>query len=78
MLTWMQELFNSFGQMLMTVLPRSPFTEFINSFTVPSWVGWLNWFFPVARILAIFLAWLTAYGVYLVYSTILRWVKAIE
>lgn len=78
MLSWMDELLAQFRDFLITVLPMSPFRDFINSFDVPDWVGWLNWFFPVTRILAIFLAWLTAYGLYLAYSIILRWVKAIE
>lgn len=78
MLSWMSEIFDKFADLLRTVLPTSPFREFINSFTVPTWVGWLNWFFPVTRILAIFAAWLVAYGLYLAYSIILRWVKAIE
>lgn len=78
MLTWMQELFASFGAMLTTVLPRSPFTEFISSMGSLPGLGWLNWFFPVGACLKIFAAWLVAYGLYLVYSIILRWIKAVE
>lgn len=78
MLNWISELFDAFAILLKTVLPLSPFTEFINSFAVPNWVGYLNWFFPVTRVIAIFSSWLVAYGVYLVYSIILRWIKAIE
>lgn len=78
MLTWMSELFASFGDLLKTVLPRSPFTDIIASLEGLPGLGWLNWFFPVGACLKIFAAWLVAYGVYLVYSIILRWVKAVE
>ena len=78
MLTWMTELFNSFGSMLMTVLPRSPFAGVLFSLAGNQGLGWLNWFFPVGACLKVFAAWLVAYGTYLVYSIIMRWIKAIE
>ena len=77
MLDWMSELFSKFGDLLMTVLPLSPFRDVLNSINIPQGVAWLNWFIPVGQILKVFSAWLVAYGVYLLYSIILRWVKAI-
>lgn len=59
------------------LLPRSPFTDWIESFTVPNWVGWLNWFFPVGTCLDIMAVWLVAIGLYYLYSIVLRWVKVI-
>lgn len=78
MITWMQELFTNFGQMLMTVLPKSPFKDVIATLGGLPGLGWLNWFFPVGACLKIFAAWLVAYGLYLAYSIILRWIKAVE
>ena len=78
MLSWMAELFSTFGDLLKTVLPRSPFTDFIASMGSLPGLGWLNWFFPVGTCLRILSAWLVAYGVYLVYSIILRWIKAVK
>lgn len=78
MLTWMSELFNQFAEMLKTVLPRSPFADFISSWVAPEGLGWLNWLFPVGTCLRILAAWLLAYGLYLAYSIILRWLKAVE
>lgn len=78
MLTWMEELFSQFASTLMTVLPRSPFTGVITSLGNLPGLGWLNWFFPVGACLRIFAAWLVAYGTYLIYSIIMRWIKAIE
>ena len=74
----MDTLFSNFGTLLKTVLPLSPFKEFYESFAVPTWVGWINWFFPVGTIVRIMLAWVTAYAVYQLYSIILRWIKAIQ
>lgn len=78
MLTWMDELFSSFGELLKTVLPRSPFTDIIMSMGNLPGLGWLNWFFPVGACLRILSAWLVAYAGYLAYSIILRWIKAVE
>lgn len=78
MLDWMGELFNTFMQGLYAVLPLSPFKDFINSFSVPQGITWLNWFIDVAGMIEILGLWVTAYGLYLIYSVILRWVKAIS
>lgn len=78
MLSWMSEIFNNFADLLKTVLPKSPFSEFINSWVAPDGLRWLNWFFPVGACLKILGLWLVAYGLYLAYSIILRWVKAVE
>lgn len=77
---WMNELFEKFGQALMSVLPRSPFADFIASMDTGSWaqgLKWLNWFLPIGRFMVILLAWVTAYGIYLLYRIILRWIKAV-
>lgn len=78
MLSWFGELLNEFGAMLKTVLPLSPFRGLIDSVANSTGIGWLNWLFPVGTCLRILAAWLVAYGGYLIYSMILRWVKAIE
>ncbi len=59
------------------LLPQSPFADWIDSFVVPEWLGWLNWFFPVGNCLAIMAVWLVAIGLYYLYSIVLRWVKVI-
>ena len=60
---------------LQNVLPLSPFRGFINSLEAFPYWGYINWFIPVGDFLNILSLWLTAYGLYLGYSIILRWVK---
>ena len=51
--------------------------DFLEMFSNLPGIGWLNWFFPVGECLVVFSAWLVAYGVYLIYSVVMRWVKLI-
>lgn len=69
-----------FAGSLLQVLPRSPFAEIVSlpEAVLPQWLRWLNWFVPVAEILSVFAAWLVAYGLYLLYRIILRWIKAVS
>ena len=62
---------------ILSLLPLSPFRSFITSFTPPSYLGWLNWFFPVSEVLTVLTVWLTAIGLFYLYSIIMRWVKVI-
>lgn len=78
MLAWMKELLSAFGDLLMQVLPLSPFYQIKHSAVVPQGVAWLNWFIDIPGILQIFSAWLVAYGLYLLYRIILRWIKAVS
>lgn len=78
MIEWFQQLLQQFGQALQAVLPLSPFRSYIDAIAVPQWLGLLNWLFPVAECVTIFAAWLVAYGTYLLYRIILRWVKAVS
>lgn len=66
---------------ILSLLPRSPFADFIQNFSFDSslrlYLGWLNWFFPIRNIITIFSLWISAYALFLLYSIILRWVKVI-
>lgn len=64
---------------LMSVLPLSPFRQFLNEFAVISAtkLGWLNWLIPVRQMLVVMAAWLSAITVYYLYSIIMRWAKII-
>lgn len=74
----LQSLWNSFAGLLVSVLPTSPFQEYISDFVPPSWLGYLNWFLPVGTFLSILSAWLVAIGLYYLYSVIARWIKVIQ
>ena len=77
LMSFMNNLIQTIGKGLMSVLPTSPFRQFINSWIPPAYLGWLNWFFPVQRILSILGLWLTAIGLFYLYSILMRWVKMI-
>jgi hypothetical protein len=65
-LTWVIEL-----------LPNSPF-QAINNSDVSGFLGTLNWFLPMDKIVAELELWLTCVIIYYAYQVILRWVRAIE
>lgn len=77
----MIELFNSLmdgvKDFLVSVLPGSPFREFITSLhgVESTWLGWLNWIIPVKPILRFLVVWLAAISAFYIYSIIMRWVK---
>ena len=60
-----------------TVLPLSPFQQYIQLFRELPYLGWLNWFFPVGDCLVVMLAWLGAVGLFYLYSIVMRWLKVI-
>lgn len=63
---------------LVSVLPLSPFQEYIAYFQSLPYIGWINWFLPVRGYFIVWGSWLSAVGLYYLYSAILRWLKAIE
>lgn len=73
----LSSLWDKFAESLMEVLPTSPFRQFLDSFAEIPYLGYLNWFVPVKGILVVMGAWLTAVGLYYLYSIIMRWLKVI-
>ncbi len=73
----LMSIFSKFGQVLMNVLPHSPFQQYISSFRDMPYMSYLNWFIPVGDIITVCTAWLVAIGVFYLYSIIMRWVKMI-
>lgn len=71
------QAFNGLISEIVSVLPTSPLRPFLNQFASLPGLNWLNWFFPVSECLAVLAAWLVAYGLYLIYSVVMRWVKMI-
>lgn len=79
MIEFFLELMSKFKDVIISLLPLSPFTKFIDEFEAlnPEWLGWLNWVVPVKDILIVTAAWLGAVGLFYLYSVIMRWVKLI-
>lgn len=63
-----------------SALPRDPFLQFFQmpNAVIYKYLGYINWFIPVKFMVSTFEAFLFAYGSYLLISTVLRWIKAIE
>ena len=70
-------LFENIVQKLIDLLPLSPFQQFISEFRSLPYLGYLNWFFPVGGCLRVMGVWLTAVGLFYLYSVLMRWVKLI-
>lgn len=68
---------NTLLRQLLALLPTSPFQDFIGQLSGLPYLSYLNWFFPVGRVLAVMSAWLLAIGLFYLYSVAMRWVKLI-
>ena len=60
------------------LLPDSPFADVEIPAEVVSLMGYVNYFVPIAAMLAIGASWLVAIGTYYLYQTILRWTQTIK
>lgn len=75
------DLFNNFSSIadkVFSFLPKSPFSSFISALNNIPYLGYLNYFIPVAQMVAIGEAWLAAIAVFYIYQIVLRWVRAIS
>ena len=71
-------LITKLGNLILSIFPKSPFKQFINSMDVSSWhLGWLAWFFPVREAVAVIALWLVALTMFYIVSVVARWVKII-
>lgn len=77
----MQKLFAGMKKILglvLSILPDSPFREFIDKLDGVPFLGYLNWFIPISDFLFLLAVWGSAVTLFYVYSMILRYIKAIE
>lgn len=77
MLDWFGELLKKFGDMILSVLPTSPFKPYLREFANIPYLGYLNWFLPIEDMCVVMLAWLVAVSTFYLYSIIMRWIKMI-
>ena len=77
MLAFFSEMMTAFAAVLVKVLPVSPFQQYIQYFSDLPYLGFLNWFVPVAALVKIGLAWLSCITLFYIYSIAMRWVKMI-
>jgi hypothetical protein len=72
------EIVEKFLNTVLSILPTSPFTQFIPAIASNKFIGWLNYFVPISEFITIGTAWLGAVGVFYLWMIILRWIRAIE
>lgn len=84
-MAWLKSIWNGITDILndilaaiMVLLPDSPFANFDIPQEVKEILGYVNYFVPIAAMLAIGTGWLAAIGIYYLYQTILRWAKTIK
>lgn len=65
-----------FINVILSILPDSPFSNFEVSGL--EFLGELNWILPVDNMVMLTGYWLLAIAAYYLYSTALRWAKAIQ
>lgn len=66
------------ANVILQLLPGSPFQSFLDSFADIPALGYLNYFVPISEMIAIGQAWLLCVGGFYLYSAIMRFVKLIE
>lgn len=72
---FLDSIIDKFLNVLLSALPLSPFQQFLDEFRDMPYMGFLNWFIPVADIVKVLLAWLGAIALFYTYMLIMRWVK---
>lgn len=70
-------IFDRFAEWLTTVLPHSPFKEFLAEVSGIPYLGYLNWFVPVRGMLRVMAVWLGAVTLFQLYSIVMRWLKVL-
>lgn len=63
---------------VLSFFPLSPFANVISTLEGFPFLGYINWFIPVGAMVKVGFAWLTAIGLYYLYSVVARWVKLIQ
>lgn len=71
------DIINSIAGAVLSFLPDSPFTAFIDELAKLDFLPYVNWFVPVGTLLGIGTAWLACISIYYIYQAILRWAKII-
>lgn len=74
----MMEVAKGLLDKVISVLPTSPFSAYLDKFTSMPYLKYINYFIPISDFIAIGEAWLVAVGLFYLYSIILRWIRAID
>ena len=64
-------------EVVFSLLPNSPFREFLDGFGNLPYLGYLNWLIPIADFVKLLGIWCIAVSIFYVASMILRLIKVI-
>lgn len=78
MIAWMKEMLDAFLDLILKLLPLSPFAPYISELKDVPYLGYINWFIPVGTFVKIGMAWLVAIAIYYLYMVVARWIKLIS
>ncbi len=78
MVSSIKDVLIQIADLLLSFLPDSPFTAYIDAIERIPELGVVNYLLPVSEMIAIGEAWLVCVGVFYLYSAVLRFVKLIE
>lgn len=71
------KIFEKFADVVLSLLPTSPFQPYLATLSDIPYLGFLNWFVPIGACVKIAMAWLGCITLFYVYSVLLRWLKII-
>ena len=74
MFAWMKEILDKLLAVVLSLLPLSPFKEFIDKLEDIPFLGYLNYFIPVGTCLKIGAAWLSAIALFYLVLLIKAWI----
>lgn len=72
------ELFNELFEMVILLLPTSPFKDIKLDSIFLDFLGYFNYYVPMAELLNIMSAWLGCIVIYYSYQLVLRQIKAVS
>lgn len=76
-LNFLGDTFVKFVDIVLSILPPSPFTLFLNAGVLNDYIKYINYFFPVTELIIVVEAWILCVGIFYIYQVIMRWIKLI-
>lgn len=74
----LMQLLNALAAAALSILPDSPFRDFIDQIGEILYIGFLNYFVPISDFLTVLAIWGAAIGLFYAVSAILRFANAID
>lgn len=76
--SYINEFAEKIFEVILLLLPDSPFKDFSFPPEIESFLGYLNYYVPFSTLVTIGFAWITCIGIFYAYQLILRFIKAVK